>query len=63
MSCLSWWVASLVLGDELKQDKIIEGADISAHTTTYAVSFRVPPTDAHSKRLVAGRGLGSEKVG
>ena len=37
--------------DKLKQD-IIEGADISTHTTNDAVSFRVQPTDAQSRRLV-----------
>ena len=38
--------------DKLKHDKIIEWADISKHTTDDAVSFRVQPTDAHSRRLV-----------
>ena len=34
-----------------KQDKIIDGADNSTHTTDDAVSFTVQPTDAHSTRL------------
>ena len=42
----------LVNSDKLVQDKIIEGTDISAQTVDDAVSFRVQPTDAHSRRLV-----------
>ena len=41
-----------VSSDKLKQDKIIEGADISTYTTDDAVSFRLQPTDARSRRLV-----------
>ena len=41
-----------VSSDKLKQDQTIEGADISTHTTDDAVSFRLRPTDAHSRRLV-----------
>lgn len=38
--------------DKLKQDRSIEGADISTHRTDDADSFRVQPTDAYAKRLV-----------
>ena len=41
-----------VSSDKVKQDKIVEGADISTHTTDDAVSFRVQPTGAHSRRMV-----------
>ena len=41
-----------VSSNKLKQDKIIDGADNPPHTTHDAVSFRVQPTDAHSRRLV-----------
>ena len=37
-----------VSSDKLKQDTIIEGADVSTQTTDDAVPFRVPLTDAHS---------------
>ena len=37
--------------DKLKQDKIIEAADISTHTTDDTVSFMVQPTDAHSRLM------------
>ena len=52
-----------------KQEKIVKGTYISTHTTDDTVSFRVQPTDAHSRRLVPDdktarfRGLGSEKGG
>ena len=39
-----------VSSDKFKQDNVIEGADISTHTTDDAVSFRVQPADAHSSR-------------
>ena len=38
--------------NKLKQHKIIEGVDISTHTTDGSVSFRVLPTDVHKRRLV-----------
>ena len=41
-----------VSSDKLKQDKIIEGADISVHTTDDAVSCRVQRADAYSRRSV-----------
>ena len=41
-----------VSSDMLEQDEIIDGIDNSTYTTDDAVSFRVQPTDAHSRRLV-----------
>ena len=38
--------------NKLKQDETIEEADISTRATGIAVCFKVPPTDAHSRRLV-----------
>ena len=43
-----------VSSDMLEQDEIIDGIDNSTYTTDDAVSFRVQPTDAHSRRLVPG---------
>ena len=38
-----------VRSDKLKHDKIVEWADISAHTTEDTVSFRAQPSDAYSR--------------